>query len=565
MGQTKNKQSQQLVLPSTMCVVAAVVLGLAGACQGDIRSDGDSSVPDLPGLVRIHLTDFPLDDAEVTRVWVTFTTIEVYSQTAGWMTVVDYGAAGRTFDLLALQNGTTEELGAFQLAPGTYDQIRLHIRGDNLIEVDDGSGPRTEPLTVPSGEQTGIKLVRSFTVPEVGATSIVVDFDAQKSVLRSPGSEYKLKPTIKIVEVTTREGTERLISAAAGGAVRILGEAVLDIPPGALDQDMIIGMRVITLDSAITKSAGLLPGSVVDLSPSGLVFKVPATITLHYDPAEIPGGAAESSLVVLHGEHGDPLTITDPWEERPSAVDATLRTVSGTLEHFSHAAVGPPAVRVTVTPPTVIIDKHSTGLFTGIPVDSNGSPFNHVVQWFSNNLAVATVIDGTVFGNNRGTALITALVANSPPDINATGTATVIVKSRFRALSASGTVFVLDHDSTSSNEAGLFAIGGSCSVDPRNRFASFFTGGDGTCVDDEIKINITVECILLNDDETVQVRVTGSLFESSSCPNSDLDGIEVQVRNLAPDQTATFAFRVNNTVEGDDFADINLTVTNSEQ
>jgi hypothetical protein len=559
MSQNRNKQSQQFVFWSTMCAAGAVVLGLAGACQRP------SSGPGLADLVHIHLTDFPLADAEVTRVWVTFTTIEVHSETTGWMTVVDYGAVGRTFNLLALRNGTTEELGAFELAPGIYDQIRLHIRGDNLIEVDDGSGPRTEPLTIPSGEQTGIKLVRSFTVPDVGATSIVVDFDAQKSVLHSPGSGYKLKPTIKIVEVSTREGTERLISAADGGAVRILGEATLDIPPGALDQDTFIGMRVITLDSAITKSAGLLPGSVVDLSPPGLVFNVPATITLHYDPAEIPGNAAESSLLILHAEHSDPLTSTDPWEERPSTVDAALRTVSGTLKHFSHAGVGPPAVKVTVTPPTLVIDKHSTGVLTGTPVDGNGTPFGHGVQWFSNNLGIASVSDGTVFGNNRGTALITAVVANSPPDINASGTATVIVKSRFRRVSAGGSVFVLDDDFLDDDESGTFGIGGLCSVDPSNRFSTFFTGGNGTCVDDEAKIDITVECRLLGDDETVQVKVIGKLFESDSCPNSDEDGSGEQTLNLAPDQTGTFTFRVDNTDEGGDFADINLSVTNGEQ
>ncbi|HEX2686822.1 MAG TPA: hypothetical protein VHN14_09390 [Kofleriaceae bacterium] len=60
----------------------------------------------------------PLEGAEVAKVLVTFTRIEIYvDATQRWITVVDYGGAGRQFDLVTLQGGNTAELGAFDLEP----------------------------------------------------------------------------------------------------------------------------------------------------------------------------------------------------------------------------------------------------------------------------------------------------------------------------------------------------------------------------------------------------------------------------------------------------------------
>src|SRR4051812_12559846 len=165
------------------------------------------AAPPPPPDTRVHLllTDAPLGDAEVMRVLVTFTRVDVYSEVTGaWEQVIDYGPSGRTFDLLTLRDGNTEELGAFQLPPGTYDQVRLELNANNQIEVDEGAGPELLPLTVPSGEQTGIKLVHDFTVDGEGATEIVVDFDAEKSV-KKVGHGWQVQPVVHVVSTTTSE------------------------------------------------------------------------------------------------------------------------------------------------------------------------------------------------------------------------------------------------------------------------------------------------------------------------------------------------------------------------
>ena len=54
-------------------------------------------------------------------------------------------------------------------------------------------------LTVPSGDQTGLKLNRGFEIPKAGEAKIYIDFDVRKSIVVA-NSEYKLKPTLRLVE-----------------------------------------------------------------------------------------------------------------------------------------------------------------------------------------------------------------------------------------------------------------------------------------------------------------------------------------------------------------------------
>jgi hypothetical protein len=58
-----------------------------------------------------------------------------------------------------------------------------------------------KPLKVPSGPETGLKLVHSFTVGDGEIKELVLDFDACRSVIKAGNSGmYILKPTIKVIE-----------------------------------------------------------------------------------------------------------------------------------------------------------------------------------------------------------------------------------------------------------------------------------------------------------------------------------------------------------------------------
>ncbi|NHA15507.1 DUF4382 domain-containing protein [Thioalkalivibrio sp. XN279] len=184
-----------LTLKTTLglSVLAAGALALAG-CGGS--DDGN-------GLLTVQLTDSPVDDAA--EVVVVFTGLEL-KPAGGEPISVDYDEP-RSIDLLQLQDGTTEALlEDFELGAGQYNWIRLKVLAEQ--DLQDGSYIRLEttgerfPLWIPSGSESGLKLVRPFIVSQQGTTEIVIDFDLRKSVIAPPGlaPNYILKPALRMVD-----------------------------------------------------------------------------------------------------------------------------------------------------------------------------------------------------------------------------------------------------------------------------------------------------------------------------------------------------------------------------
>jgi hypothetical protein len=61
---------------------------------------------------------------------------------------------------------------------------------------------RVHELKVPSGFQSGVKIVKGFTINANGTTEIILDFDAMSSVVEAGNSDkWLLKPTIKVGEL----------------------------------------------------------------------------------------------------------------------------------------------------------------------------------------------------------------------------------------------------------------------------------------------------------------------------------------------------------------------------
>ena len=143
------------------------------------------------GTLTVSLTDTP---ADFDAVNITFS--EVSANIDGeWMILSE---ELRTINLLEFSNGRTTEIGSADVPVGQYTQIRLKIAKAEVI-VDSIS----HPLTVPSGAQTGLKLILEFTIIEGSTVELIVDFDANRSVVTTgPPNEpksYKLKPTLRVI------------------------------------------------------------------------------------------------------------------------------------------------------------------------------------------------------------------------------------------------------------------------------------------------------------------------------------------------------------------------------
>jgi hypothetical protein len=102
-----------------------------------------------------------------------------------------------TIDLLQQTGGASFLLlDKVFLPAGRVNWVRLQVTDPaGRITISDAE----YDLTVPSGNQTGLKLNRGFEVPEGGEVKIYIDFDVRKSIVFANG-EYKLKPTLRLVE-----------------------------------------------------------------------------------------------------------------------------------------------------------------------------------------------------------------------------------------------------------------------------------------------------------------------------------------------------------------------------
>lgn len=176
------------------------------ACGG---GGGGSPGPAASGTLNLRIGDAPVDSA--LEVVVVFTGVELKPLGGAPFRVDFCDPAGnladcRRIDLLQLQDGVTDDLLRNEsVAAGQYEWLRLAVvaernRNDaSYIRLDNGN---QYPLYVPSGAETGLKLVRPFTVAQGGITRLVVDFDLRKSVIAPPGlaPNYLLKPTLRLVD-----------------------------------------------------------------------------------------------------------------------------------------------------------------------------------------------------------------------------------------------------------------------------------------------------------------------------------------------------------------------------
>lgn len=183
--------------------------------------------PSGTGTLAVELTDAPSTD--VTSIFVTISKVTVVGDSSGEATVF---TGPYTVDLLTLKDHTTP-LGKVSLPAGNVGQIRLELdpNGPQYVVLADGS---QQPLTVPSGTQTGIKLVGQFPVNPCATHTVVLDFDGQNSVSEHTtgnGSDWILRP---VVRVKAESETPNTCSADGGATESDAGTRPADTDAGTV-------------------------------------------------------------------------------------------------------------------------------------------------------------------------------------------------------------------------------------------------------------------------------------------------------------------------------------------
>jgi hypothetical protein len=190
---------------------AALCALLLGSCGGD----GGTST------LSLSLTDAPLEN--VSKVWLQFTGVEIKPANGEPEEILFDLPQG--YDLLTLQNGNAATLlGDTTVDAGTYEWVRLMLDpapGSSYVIDDSGQ----HDLEIPSGFQTGLKLVRGFTMPAGGRADFTIDFDLHKSIIAPPGQspDYRMKPVLRM--------TNNVETGAIGGTFTTTPAPCADAAP----------------------------------------------------------------------------------------------------------------------------------------------------------------------------------------------------------------------------------------------------------------------------------------------------------------------------------------------
>lgn len=189
-------------LLSLLAFVAMTVL--FSGCGGGSSAGGDSAAQSPTGVLTLGITDAPVDDADA--VVVTFSSAEF--QGPERITIeLDEPV---TVNLLEFQ-GTDQLflLEATELPAGDYQWLRLFVVEAPELTYIEVAGQQFG-LEIPSNAQTGLQLNRGFTIAAGSENQFTIDFDLRKSITQEGTGDYKLRPTLRIVdflEVGTIEGT----------------------------------------------------------------------------------------------------------------------------------------------------------------------------------------------------------------------------------------------------------------------------------------------------------------------------------------------------------------------
>ncbi|MDP2722189.1 MAG: DUF4382 domain-containing protein [Bacteroidales bacterium] len=155
-------------------------------------SKGDETI-DKKGQIMVKMTDGPSDDANIEGTFVTIADVKIDGRSME-------GFAKQTVEISAYQNGETKLILSEEVSAKSYSSISLVLDYESDASgVSPGcyiltSDAEKHDLSASTETQTEITVSKPFIVEANSETSLVVDLDIRKAVVRendtSTGSEY---------------------------------------------------------------------------------------------------------------------------------------------------------------------------------------------------------------------------------------------------------------------------------------------------------------------------------------------------------------------------------------
>jgi hypothetical protein len=310
-------------------IIAAASLGACGGGGGGSASPAPAPVA-TAGTLSVSLTDAPACGFDAVNVTVNKVRVNTSASAAdtdaGWTDIALNPA--KKINLLNLTNGLLESLGQTALPAGHYAQMRLVLdanTGTGLANSVVPTGGSETSLSTPSAVQSGIKLVNGFDVAAGQTTSVVLDFDACKSVVTQGKGRYLLKPVVKVVPAASNGIAgyiaPSLLAAHVSVSAQQNGAIVGSTVPNASTGEFVLSHLaagnydvVITADNSAASVIGAVPvaatgNTALSTAAAPLTLAASATGSIG-GTVTLPANAAEAAYVAAKQTFAAGPTVT---------------------------------------------------------------------------------------------------------------------------------------------------------------------------------------------------------------------------------------------------------------
>ncbi|MFN7958226.1 MAG: DUF4382 domain-containing protein [Holophagaceae bacterium] len=383
-----------------MSIWRKVILSVVGLSLGWLLGCGSSSGSTGQGTMSVHLVDGPISGYQ--EVNLDIQAVEIAGE-GGWITL---GRPNRVLNLLDLVGGVEETLVAGSTLPaGHYGQMRLLLGPANTLKLADGT---VQPLKVPSGLQSGVKLVVSFEVAPGTTKDVWIDFDAAHSiqvVQAGASGQYLLRPTVRAYDkVATGSIAGRLTDASSaaglpgvqvfaetldmGGAPRIVRSTVTDLA-GSYTLDLLpVGATYFVVSQP---QVGSGPTSYGAKASDALALTATTPVLLYSGAfaADAAVGAVGGSLLPVAGDtQSDRVNLlqslaTPASGEHTFIVRTTMAAVGVGAESYTFTAVPAGAYSLQAVRTTLNADGTTTSVASSLqPAQVAAGATTTVNLWF---------------------------------------------------------------------------------------------------------------------------------------------------------------------------------------
>ena len=181
------------------------------------------------------------------------------------------------YNLLKFSNGVDTLIASGVLNVTTVQQIRLILGTNNSVVV----GGVIYPLSTPSADQTGLKLQVHQTLQAGVVYSVLLDFDANKSIVDLGNGTYKLKPVIRTIEAALSGAIRGKISPAGVAAfVTATSNMTYSSSVNAFGDFLLPGLPAGTYSVIVTPALPLAPVTQTNITVTTGVTTNIGTINL---------------------------------------------------------------------------------------------------------------------------------------------------------------------------------------------------------------------------------------------------------------------------------------------